>query len=149
MCFNTIILIVIMNKSCAKFLADLKDSCFIQALAATHSLQRVLMQLKDIPPTAHKCDKLYKRADCPHAIKQKKYVHFHFVKIYHNILTITKVCVCLFSMCLVKGNRDNICPWKPGCLSLPPATILASHGALLSQAWGHEGHREMGGVEVE
>lgn len=71
MSFDTIILIVIMNKSCTEFLADLKNSSSLQALAATHSLQRALMQLKDISPTAHKCDKLYKPVDCLHDIKQK------------------------------------------------------------------------------
>lgn len=50
-------------------------------------------------------------------------------------------------LCGHLGNRGDICPWKPRCLSRLPATILASHGALLSHAWAHEGHSEVGGVE--
>lgn len=42
-------------------------------------------------------------------------------------------------------NRGDICPWDPWFLSLPPATILASHCALVSHAWSHEGQAELGG----
>lgn len=44
-------------------------------------------------------------------------------------------------LCWHLVNRGDICPWKPGCLSQQPVTILTSHGALLSHAWDHEGHK--------